>query len=262
MKTKNIVVSVILIMVVTSIFGYRYWFVPNFVMPKRIPVAVIQKTEDRRQMTEPVVQKTDDGGQKTVEPVKQKTEDGGKKTETVVKAEPVTKKPEPVKEFQKSKGQIQNYKNLLKNSLFKNGKENWGAWQHAKNQPENITIIDVENKKNLDYALRIENPKAVLIGLQQLASLKSGTVYRLSGAVRSTQSNDNKKIFGGRIAIFLPPQKEKEIVWMSEYNKWWEKDLVFTNQVTGVASIFVHMGYGGVSSTGEFANIKLEQLGN
>jgi len=151
---------------------------------------------------------------------------------------------------------------LLKNSLFKTGKENWYPWQHAKNQPKNITIVDVENNKNFDSALRIENPKAVLIGLQQLASLKSGTVYRLSGAVRSTQCNDNKKIFGGRIALFLPPQKEKEIVWMSEYNKWWGKDLVFTNQVTGVASIFVHMGYGGVSSTGEFANIKLEQLGN
>ncbi len=261
MKTKNIVVSVVLIIVVASIFGYRYWFVPNFVMPKRVPVAVIQKPKPVVQKTVVEEQKTEDGGQKA-EDGGQKTEDGEQKIVTVVKEQPVTKKPEPVKEFQKSKAKIQSFKNLLKNSLFKTGKENWGAWQHAKNQPENITIIDVENNKNFDSALRIENPKAVLIGLQQLASLKSGTVYRLSGAVRSTQSNDNKKIFGGRIAIFLPPQKEKDIVWMSEYNKWWEKELIFTNQVSGVASIFVHMGYGGVSSTGEFANIKLEKLGN
>ena len=239
MKTKNIVVSIVLFLIVASVFGYRYWFVPNFVMPKRVPVAVIQKPK-------PVVQKTVDGG----------------KTITVVKAETVAKKPAPVKEFQKSKAKIQSFKNLLKNSLFKSGNENWGLWQHAKNQPENITIIKVENKKDFDSALRIENPKAVLIGLQQLASLKSGTVYRLSGSVRSTQTHNNKKIFGGRIAIFLPPQKEKEIVWISEHNEWWEKELVFTNQVSGVANIFVHMGYGGVSSTGEFANIKLEKLEN
>ena len=261
MKTKNIVVSVVLFLVVASIFGYRYWFVPNFVMPKRVPVAVSQKPKDGGQKTVDRVQKTEPVVQK-VKPVIQKTEDEEQKTVTVVKEQTATKKPEPVKEFQKSKAQIQSYKNLLKNSLFKSGKENWGSWQHAKNQPENITIIKVENKKDFDSALRIENPKAVLIGLQQLASLKSGTVYRLSGTVRSTQNNDNKKIFGGRIAIFLPPQKEKEIVWMSEHNKWWEKELVFTNQVSGVASIFVHMGYGGVSSTGEFTNIKLERLGN
>jgi len=254
MKTKNIVVSVVLIIVVASIFGYRYWFVPNFIMPKRVPVALAQKTEDGGRRTEDRRRKTEDGGQKT--------EDGGRKTKSVVKVEPVIKKSEPVKEIKKSKAQIQSYKNLLKNSLFKNGKENWQPWQHAKNLHKNITIVDVENNKNFDSALRIENPKAVLIGLQQLASLKSGTVYRLSGIARSTQNDDNKKIFGGRIAIFLPPQKEKEIVWMSEYNKWWKKELIFTNQVTGVASIFVHMGYGGVSSTGEFANIKLESLGN
>ena len=251
MKTKNIVVSVILIIVVASIFGYRYWFFPKFIMSKRVPVAISQKQKTKKQKAKPVISK--------VEPVKQKSKIVEQPT---VKVEPVTKKPKAAKEFQKSKAQVQNYKNLLKNSFFKSGKDNWGAWQHAKNQPENITIVDVENNKNFDYALRIENPKAVLIGLQQLASLKSGTVYRLSGIVRSTQSDDNKKIFGGRIALFLPPQKEKEIVWMSEYNKWWGKELIFTNQVTGVASIYVHMGYGGVSSTGEFANIKLESLGN
>ena len=48
--------------------------------------------------------------------------------------------------------------------------------------------------------------------------------------------------------------------WMSEYNHWWKKDLIFTNQVSGIATVYVHMGYGGVASTGEFTNISLEKL--
>ena len=241
MKTKNIVVSIVLIIAVVALFGYRYWYTPNFIMAKRPPVIASPKPQTKRQET------------KKGEPAPP--------TKVVKKESPkkeIVKKESLKKEVPKPK--IKSYKNLLKNSTFKTGKEKWRPWQHAKNQPENITIINVENNKKFDSALRIENPKAVLIGLQQLASLKSGTVYRLSGSVRSTQNNDNKRIFGGRVALFLPPQKEKEIVWMSEYNKWWEKDLVFTNQVTGVASIYVHMGYGNVASTGEFANIKLEKL--
>ena len=47
---------------------------------------------------------------------------------------------------------------------------------------------------------------------------------------------------------------------MSEYNHWWKKDLIFTNQVSGIATLYVHMGYGGVASTGEFTNIRLELI--
>jgi hypothetical protein len=59
----------------------------------------------------------------------------------------------------------------------------------------------------------------------------------------------------------LPGQPEKEIVWVSECNTWWPKELVFTNQVTGTAVVYVHLGYGKVATTGEFSAIRLERVG-
>ncbi len=48
---------------------------------------------------------------------------------------------------------------------------------------------------------------------------------------------------------------------MSEYNQGWRKELILTNQVTGMATVYVHMGYGNVASTGEFSDIRLEKMG-
>ena len=98
-----------------------------------------------------------------------------------------------------------------------------------------------------------------LVGIQQRVHVVSNAVYKLSGIARSL-GNDKSKIFGGRIGFYLPPQKEKQIVWMSEHDKWWKKELVFTNNITGTAIVYVHMGYGNVASTGEFTNIRLEKL--
>jgi len=39
-----------------------------------------------------------------------------------------------------------------------------------------------------------------------------------------------------------------------------KKELIFTNQVSGIAIVYVHMGYGNVASTGEFANISLKRI--
>jgi hypothetical protein len=36
--------------------------------------------------------------------------------------------------------------------------------------------------------------------------------------------------------------------------------LEFTNSVTGVGALYVHMGYGNVASTGDFADIRLEKV--
>jgi hypothetical protein len=47
---------------------------------------------------------------------------------------------------------------------------------------------------------------------------------------------------------------------MSEYNQWWPKELVFTNQITGTATIYAHLGFGGYATTGEFSNVMLEKL--
>jgi len=153
------------------------------------------------------------------------------------------------------------YRNLLINGNFENEFQNWQLWHSAKTFSNTVNLLKVTGK-NFKNAVRIENPMKKLVGIQQLVKVKSNTVYRLCGSVRSTATNNNEIIFGGRIGFYLPGQKEKQIVWMSEHNQWWRKELIFTNQVTGAATVYVHMGYGNVASTGEFTNISLEKLGD
>ncbi len=47
---------------------------------------------------------------------------------------------------------------------------------------------------------------------------------------------------------------------MSECTDWWRRQVEFTNQVTGTAVVYVHLGYGKVASTGEFSDIRLERI--
>lgn len=42
--------------------------------------------------------------------------------------------------------------------------------------------------------------------------------------------------------LHLPPQAEQEIVWVTENTNWWERTLEVTNTVTGVSSLYMHMG--------------------
>ncbi len=149
---------------------------------------------------------------------------------------------------------------ILKNGNFKNKLESWGFWGNAESYSNKVSILVSDGKQGKYNLLRIENPNKNLIGLQQLAKVSSGSVYKISGSARSTITNDSNIIFGGRIGFYLPPQKEKQIVWTSEFNNWWRKELIFTNTVNGMATIYVHMGYGNVSSTGEFAGITLEKI--
>ncbi len=150
--------------------------------------------------------------------------------------------------------------NLLKNGRFEEGLRVWGKWQTAQQFPDSLKPIAVEGIAGISTGLRIENPHVKLIGVKQHVRVVSGSVYRLSGRVRSVATENNKALFGGRIGFWLLPQKEKQIVWMSEYNKWWRKELVFTNEVDGMATVYAHMGYGNIASTGEFTDIRLERV--
>jgi len=141
---------------------------------------------------------------------------------------------------------------MLVNGRFLDGMTNWLYWQYG---AAHTNSIIVENN-----TVRIENPYRQLIGIQQRVAVVSGAVYRLSGVARSVATTQSDIIFGGRVAFYLPPQTERQLVWMSEYNDWSQKELVFTNAVTGNATILVHMGYGNVASTGEFANVRLERV--
>ena len=147
---------------------------------------------------------------------------------------------------------------LIKNGSFNKKLKNWQLWHSAKALSNTVKIINVPGNK-FKNTVRIENPMKKLVGIQQRVHVVSNAVYKLSGIARSL-GNDKSKIFGGRIGFYLPPQKEKQIVWMSEHDKWWKKELVFTNNITGTAIVYVHMGYGNVASTGEFTNIRLEKL--
>lgn len=149
---------------------------------------------------------------------------------------------------------------LLKNGDFSAGLANWGLWREAKARPETLRVVSFSTPQGVRYALRIENPFCAPIGVQQPVRVTSGTVYRLSAMVRSIAGHDTNVIFGGRVAFYLPPQREQEIVWMTEYNKWWRRELIFTNLVDGLATVYVHLGYGNVATTGEFTDIVLEKL--
>jgi|GEM_PF-1270798 len=149
---------------------------------------------------------------------------------------------------------------LLKNGNFSEGLANWSLWRDAKIYSNSVSIISVPGPSGARAALRIENPHKAQIGVQQLARVTSGSVYRLSAAVRSVAGHDTNVIFGGRVAFYLQPQREQEIVWMTEYNQWWRRELVFTNLVDGVATVYAHLGYGNVATTGEFTDIVLEKL--
>ncbi|MCX7005492.1 MAG: hypothetical protein NTV22_19800, partial [bacterium] len=148
---------------------------------------------------------------------------------------------------------------LAQNGDFAQGLKGWDYWQHACSATTEIQLTQIAVQP-AQWALQIQNPLKQLTGVRQLVSLVSGTVYRLSARARSCATTDSKVVFGGRVAIFLPPQPEQSLLWMSESTDWWAKALVFTNQVSGAATLFVHLGYGGVASTGEFANITLDEL--
>ena len=152
----------------------------------------------------------------------------------------------------KSEFKIAHLRNLIKNSTFDDNINSWNYWQTASKHTNYI--------EEIHKGIRILNPNAQLIGLKQHVPVVSGQVYRLSGSVRSTVTNNPNILFGGRLAFWQKGQKEKQIVWMSEFNQWWKKELIFTNQVTGMATVYIHMGYGNVSSTGEFTNISLEEI--
>lgn len=149
---------------------------------------------------------------------------------------------------------------LLKNGNFSERLANWSMWRDAKTYPNALNVVLVPGPSGARTALRIENPYKAQIGVQQLARVESGSVYRLSATVRSVATHDTNVIFGGRVAFYLPPQPEYDIVWVTEYNQWWRRERIFTNEVDGVATIYVHLGYGNVATTGEFTDITLEKL--
>jgi hypothetical protein len=145
---------------------------------------------------------------------------------------------------------------LVRNGAFQDGLTNWLPWRAANDNPAALSVIAAPHPGR---ALQIANPQAQLLGLQQLVSMVSGTTYRLRAAARS-DGKDARRIFGGRVAVYLPPEPEHELVWLYENGAWSSQACVFTCQATGHATLYVHLGYGNVAATGAFTDIALEEL--
>jgi hypothetical protein len=150
---------------------------------------------------------------------------------------------------------------LIANGAFEVGLQQWAAWGAANASTGAVRGIATWTCAGNRHGVRIENPARRLLGLQQRVPLQSNVIYRLSGTVRSMATTCSDILFGGRVALFLPPQPEQQIVWMSECTAWWPRELIFTNLVTGTATVYFHLGYGNVATTGEFTNIGLEPIG-
>lgn len=151
--------------------------------------------------------------------------------------------------------------NLLRNSNFGEGLQGWWPWPPGTALTNHVRVVGAEGAQGASYALRIEGSGGELIGMQQVVRLETGRVYRLRAQVRSVLTNDSTIMFGGRVACYMAGRPEVQLVWMSEYQHWWPKEVVFTNtDFDGVAVVYAHMGYGKFASTGEFTDIRLEEL--
>lgn len=144
--------------------------------------------------------------------------------------------------------------NLLRNAAFTDGMQHWLPWRD-----DDITNTVWFVRDTHGIAMRMANPRGTLAGVQQLVPLVSGGVYRLSARVRSL-GEDPARLFGARVAVWLPPQPEPHLVWLYEHAGWRAQSVLFTNYVNGAACVYIHLGYGSAASTGEFADVRLERL--
>lgn len=150
--------------------------------------------------------------------------------------------------------------NLLRNGTFVQGLSRWEPWQHARQNTNMLAVMTYPGAQGPYRALRITNYGGGLAGVQQLVRVVSGEVYQLRAACRSMHTNDSRILFGGRVAFYHPPERERQLVWTTEFNDWWTRSCVFTAEASGVGVVLVHMGYGSVASTGEFTDVRLEHL--
>ena len=144
--------------------------------------------------------------------------------------------------------------NLLANNKFTDGMSFWQPWNQARSITGAVRVVD--------GAVRIVNPRAKPVGVQQVVNVTSGVVYRLSGFAKSVGTQSASKIFGARIAFWLPPQPELQVLWLTHNDQWLEHVLIFTNQVSGTAIIYASLGYGNVPAEAEFTDIRFEKVTN
>lgn len=126
------------------------------------------------------------------------------------------------------------------NGDFKNDLKGWNFWQVSAAEGSNLISRVSEGDDN--FVLIKGQSGNRLVGMSQAVGMVSGKVYRITANVKS-QDVREKTLFGARVALYAPNQKEQQIVWTYNTKGWEAKNLVFTNNYSGAATFYFHTGY-------------------
>lgn len=140
------------------------------------------------------------------------------------------------------------------NGDFKSDYKGWNLWQ-IKAEEATGTISRV-TKDGAPCILIKGREGGKLMGLAQAVNMTSGAVYRFSAAVKS-QDGTPQAFFGARVALFAKDQKEQQLLWTYNTKDWETKDLIFTNNFKGAATLYFHTGYTTNACEAFFKNISL-----
>lgn len=140
------------------------------------------------------------------------------------------------------------------NGSFKEEFKGWDFWNVKGEEASNAVSRVTDNGETC--VLIKGQPGGKLIGMCQAINLTSGAVYKLSVTAKS-EDRTPKAFFGARAALFAAGQKEKQLLWTYNTKDWVEKELVFTNSVSGAATLFFHTGYTTNACQALFKNISL-----
>jgi hypothetical protein len=231
MQVKTIIFWEAHVLVVCAVIGvlvWRYWYVPRHEARTRPPVAAVQPQPAPVAPAPAAVAPAPAAGAASVRPA-------------TAAALPVARATA----------------NMVKNGDFQNGMASWLPWGKAKDFPRELGVIELKKVPAL-RGLRLGSPGGVMLGVKQGVTVVSGTVYRLSARARSPFLRTSKSLMGARVAVNLPNKEERELVWVTECGDWWRQSVLVTNQAAGMATVFIHMGYGQAANTCEFADIQFE----
>ena len=151
-------------------------------------------------------------------------------------AEPVKKV--PAKKVEKPNDDFLVSQDIVRNGSFKDGFKGWRYWGGL-SEEQGKELVKIEEE-----GLSLHGQLNKMMGIAQTVKITSGAVYQISAKVRSADPKAEKKTFmGARLALNAPGQKELQLIWLYKNWEWEEKSLVFTNRVTGMATLFFHTGY-------------------
>ena len=143
---------------------------------------------------------------------------------------------------------------VASNGNFKDELKGWDFW-NVKGEEASNAVSRVTDKEEACVLIKGQ-PGGKLMGMCQAVNLTSGTVYKLSAAAKS-EDQTPKAFFGARAALFANGQKEKQLLWTYNTKGWVERELIFTNCISGPATLFFHTGYTTNECRAFFKNISL-----